>query len=309
VPHPSVIRFVTMWSFLSEFTKNLDGTYTVVVMDEEGVDQPRRYQVHPKRVLTAWGGSMALAAFFMVGLVVFTPIRQLIPGYGTEAIRQAAQRNDRRVSALSDSLRAQQRYIQHLRSLITGEVDSSSVSDISQPLPASGKARSAVPIAATPDASELHPARARPVFAFPARTQGPVPRPAWQRALNRLQLPMRPPVDGFPTRGFDARSGHYAVDIAVESGTPVRCVGDGYVILADWTQDGGYTIAVQHADGYVSIYKHNKRLLKRVGDRVRSRETVAISGNTGEITTGPHVHFEFWRNGLAQDPGQYFVGW
>jgi murein DD-endopeptidase MepM/ murein hydrolase activator NlpD len=124
-----------------------------------------------------------------------------------------------------------------------------------------------------------------------------------------LELPLRPPVDGFLTRGFDAQGGHFAIDIAVEMGSPVRCVGDGYVVFADWTQDGGYTVAVQHAEGYLSIYKHNKQLLKRVGDRVQSRETIAISGNTGEITTGPHLHFEFWRNGLAQDPSEYFVGW
>ena len=109
-------------------------------------------------------------------------------------------------------------------------------------------------------------------------------------------------------RGFDAPRGHYGLDIAVAEGTPIRSIGDGYVVFADWTNDGGYVVAVQHADGYLSVYKHNSRLLKRVGDRVRSREAVALSGNTGEITTGPHLHVELWRNGLAQDPRLYFVG-
>ena len=101
--------------------------------------------------------------------------------------------------------------------------------------------------------------------------------------------------------------GHFGVDIAVDEGSPIRAVGDGYVVFADWTHEGGYVVAVQHADGYLSVYKHNARLLNRVGDRVRSRETVAISGNSGEITTGPHLHFELWRNGLAQDPRTFFV--
>lgn len=286
-----------MWSFLAEFTKNLDGVYTIVVMDERGVDQPRRYEVRPRQMLTMWGGSMLLASLLVVSLVVFTPVRQLIPGYGTEEIRRTARINDQRVAALSDSLRAQQRYIEHLRSLITGEVDTASVSDVALPI---APLRSSSP-AARPVAWPA-PAPA------PDRALRPVAASA-QEALAHLQLPMRPPVDGFPTRGFNAQAGHFAVDIAVATGTPVRCVGDGYVIFADWTQSGGYTVAVQHAGGYISIYKHNKRLLKRVGDRVRSRETIAVSGNTGEITTGPHLHFEFWRNGLAQDPGQYFVGW
>jgi murein DD-endopeptidase MepM/ murein hydrolase activator NlpD len=82
----------------------------------------------------------------------------------------------------------------------------------------------------------------------------------------------------------------------------VRSVAAGYVVAADWTHDGGHTIAVQHPDGYLSVYKHNARLLKRVGERVRARETLALSGDTGEVTTGPHLHFELWRDGLAQDP-------
>jgi murein DD-endopeptidase MepM/ murein hydrolase activator NlpD len=68
-------------------------------------------------------------------------------------------------------------------------------------------------------------------------------------------------------------------------------------------------MAIQHAKGYLSVYKHNQRLLKRAGDRVRSLEPIARSGNTGEVTTGPHLHFELWQNGLAQDPRRYFVDW
>lgn len=301
-----------MWSFLAEFAKNLDGVYTVVVMDERGVDRPRRYEVLPRRVLTAWGGSMLIASLLMIGLVAFTPLRQWIPGYGTEEIRRTARLNNLRVGALSDSLRAQQKYIRHLRGLITGRFDSSLVSDASGP---SAGAVMPSPSVTDPSARATsadwgdHRQPALPVSQMSANPMPVAAPPVRQASLVGLQLPMRPPVEGFPTRGFDARAGHYAVDLAVEAGTPVRSVGDGYVIFADWTQSGGYTIAVQHGGGYTSVYKHNERLLKRVGDRVRSRETIAVSGNTGEITTGPHLHFEFWRNGLAQDPRQYFVGW
>jgi murein DD-endopeptidase MepM/ murein hydrolase activator NlpD len=114
-------------------------------------------------------------------------------------------------------------------------------------------------------------------------------------------------VDGIVSRGFSASANHYGMDFAVDEGSPVRAVGDGYVVFADWTHEGGYVIAVQHADGYLSVYKHNARLLRRLGDHVRSRETIALSGNTGEITSGPHLHFELWRNGLAQDPRTFFV--
>ena len=83
---------------------------------------------------------------------------------------------------------------------------------------------------------------------------------------------------------------------------------EGHQELADWTHEGGYALAIQHSDGYVTVYKHAKQLLKRIGDRVRNRETVALSGNSGEFTTGPHLHVEIWHNGLAQDPRYFFVG-
>lgn len=308
-----------MWSFLAEFTKNLDGAYTVVVMDERGVDEPRRYEVQPRRVLTAWGSSLLMVSFLVVSIMAFTPIRQLIPGYGTDEIRQAARLNNQRVAALSDSLRAQQRYIEHLRSLITGEIDTATVSDVSLPVRrrattpspfrtvgTSGGGRQRLAAGTTGPEAFVSGRAAAVAAKHPDSMQHPR---SMQDAPAGSALPIRPPVDGFLTRGFDARAGHFAVDIAVETGTPVRCVRDGYVVFADWTQGGGYTVAVQHAGGYLTIYKHNKRLLKRVGDRVQSRETIAISGNTGEITTGPHLHFELWRNGLAQNPGEYFVGW
>lgn len=301
-----------MWSFLAEFTKNLGGTHTVVVMDDRGMKQPRHYEVQPGRVLAAWGGSMAIAALLVASLVVFTPIRQLIPGYGTDEIRRTARLNNLRVTALSDSVRAQQRYIEHLRGMMTGRLDTMLVAnvatpdeDVAEPVPSPSSASGPEPSEDWDD----HQQPALPMSQMPAQVMPAVALSDQPSTLARLQLPMHPPVEGFPTRGFDARTGHYAVDIAVEEGTPIRSVGDGYVIFADWTQGGGYTIAVQHANGFTAIYKHNERLLKRVGDRVQSRETIAMSGNTGEITTGPHLHFEFWHNGLAQDPRQYFVGW
>jgi murein DD-endopeptidase MepM/ murein hydrolase activator NlpD len=128
--------------------------------------------------------------------------------------------------------------------------------------------------------------------------------------MPSLSLPVESPVTtGFPTRSFDASDEHFGVDIAVSEGTYVRAVGEGYVILSDWTQGGGYTIAVQHSDGYLSVYKHNKRLLKQTGDHVQAQEALAVSGSSGEMTTGPHLHFELWQNGLAQDPRPYVTGW
>lgn len=306
-----------MWSFLAEFFRDTDAPYTIVVMDEGGVDQPRRYTVAPRRVLMMWGGSMAGVALLVALLVIFTPVRQLIPGYGTEEIEQAAQANAVRVAAMSDSLRMQHQYIEQLRALITdehaAEYDSTLTTEALQAQASAEPADASTDPVPPParrglgDATEepedglASPSSPAPAGIFPLGVAAANP------VLDPLHPPLLPPVDGFVTRNFLPDEGHYALDIAVDEGTPVRSVGDGYVTLADRTEDGGHTIAIHHAGGYMSVYKHNNELLKDVGDRVEQRETVALSGNSGEMTTGPHLHFELWHNGIAQDPQQYFT--
>lgn len=285
---------------------------TIVVMDDDGMGKTHRHRVVPKRLLWAWGGSLLGIGLVTALLLVFTPLRTLIPGYGTQALQQSARLNAIRVSALQDSVALQRRYIQRLQQLMTGRVDSVAGAGATG---VSGQPASAAPATSEGEAaasSEPDGPHAQPAFSVSGgvgETRS-LSVPDSSEGLPALQPPVRPPVEsGFPTRSFDARDSHYGIDVAVSKGTLVRTVGPGYVVLSDWTQEGGYTIAVQHASGYLSVYKHNQRLLKQTGDRVQAREAVAVSGNTGEMTTGPHVHFELWQNGLAQNPRSYVTGW
>ena len=293
-----------MWSLLSDLIRRPSETHTVVVMDANEVGRSRRYQVRPKRMVTVWGGSLLLSGLLMASLVVFTPLRTFIPGYGTKEVRQEARLNAIRVSALQDSVAMQRQYIERLQQLMTGQVDSLA----RQPGP-SASAQQPAPSAAPEQPSPSEGGSSDQVQPGIAPRLGGGVFEAGGTG-GTLAFPVEPPVEsGFPTRDFDARDGHYGVDIAVSEGAFVRSIGEGYVVMADWTQDGGYTVAVQHGNGYLSVYKHNKRLLKQVGDRVNARDALAVSGNSGEMTTGPHLHFELWRHGLAQDPRSYIAGW
>ncbi|MFB6279329.1 MAG: M23 family metallopeptidase [Salinibacter sp.] len=297
-----------MWSFFIDLIRSTGAEHTVLLMDADDVGKARRYRLRPSRVMWAWGGSILAAGLIVGGLVFFTPLRTQIPGYGTEAIEESARSNAEQLQALQDSLAAQRQYVNRLRLLITGRVDSVAQAGAGtrRPSPRGGPGGRAREAEAGLDRS-VHedPAIAPSVFA----TTGPGAAEGGN-AVRGLSFPLPPPVtSGFPTREFDAETGHYGVDVAVPEGEHIHAVGDGYVVWAAWTQDGGYTIAVQHAGGYLSIYKHNKRLLKRRGERVRAQEPVAVSGNTGAITSGPHLHFELWRNGLAQGPASYIAEW
>ena len=298
-----------MLDFLRDLFSRPGASRTVILLEPDTMQAPRQYEVRPTNSIYAVVIGVVLAAVALVALILLTPLRGLVYGPAPEQLRGVAESNALRAEALEDSLVVQQEQIAQLRRIITGEGDVPV-----DPSVEGGVSAAEVPVidssgpVAPPPAREILP-RTRPTL--PLRSlHTPVEGADAVRAeayLSGLRLPSLPPLSGVVSRGYDANRGHLAIDIAATEGTPVRSVGDGYVTFADWTQAGGYTIAVQHADGYLSVYKHNARLLKRAGERVRSREVVALSGNTGEITSGPHLHFELWRDGLAQDPASFLI--
>ena len=300
-----------MTSFLLDLAKGPDAPRTIIVMDESGIENPRQYEIQPRKMLYGLAGVSLLLSLVFLSIVLLSPIRRVFLGPDPNALRETARINAIRAAALEDSLAVQDEYLARLRTAIVGEENELEENEDS--VAASVEAPAVTPTEPEPPAeprSDNWADHEQPALALDGLAADPRAEksPAAEVYLASLQFPSLVPVEGFLARGFDASRGHYGLDVAVKEGTPIRAVGDGYVVFADWTNDGGYVVAVQHADGYLSVYKHNSRLLKRVGDRVRSREAVALSGNTGEITTGPHLHFELWRNGLAQDPRFYFVG-
>ena len=255
------------------------GPRTVVVLDEAGGD-PRPYEVRPALVLLTSGAVVLLAtAAVVVAVWAALPPR-------ADGLRTAAEASVARAEALEDSLAAQAEQVALLRALITGE--SPQLVGGAGPGPDAGSQDVESRGGAEP------PSRADRDRRASAYAAG-------------LRFPSPPPVDGVLSRGFDLATGHGAVDYAATVGSPVRVLAPGRVVLADWTHDGGHTLVVQHAGGYLSVYKHNSRLLRRSGDRVDAQETVALSGDTGRITSGPHLHVEVWRDGEVRDPAEYVL--
>lgn len=299
-----------MWSFLVDLVRREGEAHTVVLMDADEVGTARRYQLRPARLFWAWGGSLLAIGGLVASLVAFTPLRTQIPGYGTEAIEKSARNTANQLRTLQDSLAAQRQYVNRLRQLITGRVDSVASREASASGPSTaGRSRGEVKgrFPETDPGQTDHGRSSVGPSVFAAGESG---AREGGNAAPGLSFPLPPPVEnGFPTREFDAETDHFGIDVAVSEGEHIHSVGDGYVVWADWAQDGGHTIAVQHGGGYLSVYKHNRRLLKDVGDRVRAQEPIAVSGNTGEMTSGPHLHFELWRNGLAQGPATYIAEW
>ena len=113
------------------------------------------------------------------------------------------------------------------------------------------------------------------------------------------------PITGFISDHYDLKKSHFGIDIVAKTNEPVKAIADGTVIMASWTQDSGYVMAVQHRGNLISVYKHNAELLKKVGNFVNAGDIISIVGNSGEMTDGPHLHFELWYNGSSLNPEEF----
>lgn len=130
---------------------------------------------------------------------------------------------------------------------------------------------------------------------------------------ERDSLPENPyfikPVNGFISRDFNPDIGHFGVDYVVKTGTPVYSAGNGFVIFSEYSAKDGYTIIIMHPGNFISFYKHCSSVLKKERDNVTQGEIIALSGNTGLITTGPHLHFELWEKGIPVNPRGYLINY
>jgi murein DD-endopeptidase MepM/ murein hydrolase activator NlpD len=117
------------------------------------------------------------------------------------------------------------------------------------------------------------------------------------------------PIEGFISRDFDPEKGHMGIDVVARTGTPVYSAANGYVVFSDYTIDDGYTLIINHSNDYITVYKHCSSLLKHQRESVLQGELIALSGNTGEKTSGPHLHFEIWKNGKPINPKTVLINY
>jgi Membrane-bound metallopeptidase len=124
-----------------------------------------------------------------------------------------------------------------------------------------------------------------------------------------VSFPAILPTEGYMTRGFESENNHYGLDIAGKIGTLINAAADGNVVFSGWTYNDGYIVIISHANGFMSFYKHNQTLLKSAGSFVRRGEPIATLGNSGATSSGPHLHFEIWKDGIPVDPSVYMINY
>lgn len=249
-------------------------------------------------VLLLSAGTFTVVAAVVTVLIMFTPLRRLVPGYSDQELRQYAFRSTELADSLQRELASHEAWLGNLRGLLTGEVAADSAAQL--------RTLTDLPGAGDLQASRSDSARRERLGADGAfDVVDDASASAGRRELEGIVF--FPPLRGVVSQAFDPAEGHTGVDVVTKPDDAVKATLDGTVTMASWTSDGGHVIVVQHRNDLVSIYKHNAVLLKKTGDPVKGGEAIAIVGNSGELSDGPHLHFELWLAGQPIDPQRCIV--
>lgn len=260
------------------------------------------------RIRLSRANAMLAAALLLVvtlaintSLIAFTNLREFIPGYPDVEMRRNILMNAIMLDSLEHEIEIRDKYFRDLNDVISGRQPASSVT-----LRDSTRDYSNIVFRKSAEDS-LFRARVEQEDKYSISAAAMAPGAASSGQTSSLaNIHFFPPAKGIISSNFDPRTRHYATDIVTQPKAVVSSTLDGTVIMTGWTMETGFVIMIQHANNLVSVYKHNERLLKEMGDRVRAGEPVSIVGDSGELyTSGPHLHFELWFNGEALDPAQY----
>lgn len=268
--------------------KKLTHKYRMVVINEDTFQEKVTFKLSRLNVFILTGVLSVLLIALTSLIIAYTPLREYIPGYAPVGLEKKASDLIIRIDSLEQELKVNNLYISTIQDALTGDVaniefDTDSVYQSIQ--------TDDLMIDATPEDSLFRQEVERQDrFSF------------FEEAKKDVGIVFFAPITGTITAEYDIDQKHFAVDVAVETGTPVKAVADGTVIFAEWTAATGHVIILEHTNSFISIYKHNGSLLKQQGDLVKSGEVIASSGSTGELTTGPHLHFELWSDGYPVNP-------
>ncbi len=224
-------------------------------------------------------------------LIAFTPLKEYIPGYSSSKLKKKASILVYKADSLEQKLAINNAYIKNITALLIGDIKKEDF-----------KKDSLIQIF-NHEELLLKPSAKDSLFRLEVEEKDRYS--LFEKATKKNEIVFFAPVKGKISAIYNPKIKHFATDIALVKGTPVKSIADGTVVFSDFTADTGYVLLIDHAQGFLSVYKHNDFLFKEQGDLVKSGEVIANSGSTGTLTTGPHLHFELWSDGYPVNPTDY----
>ncbi len=280
-------------SAAQETLEKLKRKYRLYVVNDESFETVGTYELTPLNLYLFASLLVVAVVFFVLLLLVLTPLKNIIPGYAD--VNELSTRKEivkiyRQIDSIERVVDAQQTYLLSVGKALRGEKDAA---DLQTPTETTEFAK----VKTTLSQKIMNKTDVAPT----AMTNDAPSASNTERAIDFSQ----PLSKGMITDAFKAQPDHFGVDIAAPKDSPVQAVADGIVICSSWTLDTGYIIGLQHPNNMISFYKHNSALLKKVGTAVRAGEAIAVIGNTGDLSSGPHLHLELWQNGKAVNPTDF----
>ena len=320
--HQSTFRriFAGIGRFFSDFGRVLKGIVRkkdvlkdmaknnnrFVVMDSQTYREKLSFQLSGINLFVIIGMSMIVLVVITTIIIAFTPLRELIPGYTNTRMMEQAYRNSVQADSLAMVVNAQEQMLADIKDLLLGN-DPAVRRAAMQQRPTADTIGSASRAYTHSVADSLLRSEVESAdrYSFASAGGGDSRETSASTGTAVSMQLFFTPLKGKVISPFDPKIKHFGVDIAGVSNEVVKAAMSGTVIFSNFTVETGYVVAIQHAGDYISLYKHNSSLLKREGDVVRAGEPIAFMGNSGEQTTGPHLHFELWLGGKPVNPLQY----
>jgi len=276
-----------------KFTKKLLHKYRLVILNEETFEERFAIKLTRLNVFVIVALSSIVLVLCTIFLIAFTSLREFIPGYSSTALKQKATELNYKTDSLQQVIDMNQQYYESIKRVLTGDVKMVEFNKDSI-IEAANKDVQIVNLIPTKEDSLL-----RNLVDKEDKYN------VFESTISASNLVLFPPVNGTISENYNVEEKHYAIDIVVVKNTPVKATADGTIIFAEWTAETGFVVIIEHSNDLISVYKHNASLTKQQGDLVKSGEVIAMAGNTGELTTGPHLHFELWSRGYPVNPANF----
>ena len=272
------------------FFKKLFNDYKVVVSSEDTFEEKFAFKASKINVFVLMLVYSVILISFTISVVFFTQLRELVPGYSSSDLLSRAIYLTQKTDSLERQIELNNKFYKSIEDVLSGKTDEFIERDN-------------IPI----DSS----LNEKNVFSISPNSEDSILRnyvdsqDKFNLTKNELVIENKmffSPIKGDITQTFNFEENHFAIDIAADIGTPVKSILDGKILFSEWSVDTGHVIIVDHGDNIVSVYKHNSKSIKEQNDFVQAGEVIAYSGNQGSLSSGPHLHFELWKNGTPIDP-------
>ena len=272
------------------FLKRIFNDYKVVVSSEDTFEEKLSFKANKINAFIIMLLYSIILIAFTISIVFFTQLREMVPGYSSSDLLNRAIYLTKKTDSLEQQIALNNKFYKSIEDVLSGNIDELVPRD---ELSVDSSLINSDFVTVSPNSQDS-------ILRKYVENED-----KFNLTNNELVIENKmffSPIKGEITQSFNFNENHFAIDIAADIGTPVKSVLDGKIIFSEWSLETGYVVVIDHGENIISVYKHNSKTLKEQNDFVQAGEVIAYSGNQGNLSSGPHLHFELWKNGTPIDP-------